>query len=80
MTRETYLDTSDDINWLLDVHCKSLPSLLASELRRLPRFAILIGNEDCPDAVDIYETANPQKGEKPILCMRQDADGVLVEV
>ena len=80
MARETYLDTSDDIAWLLDVHCKSLPSLLASELRRFPRAAILIGNEDCPEAVDFYETASPQNGEKPILCMRQDVDGVLVEV
>jgi hypothetical protein len=80
MTRETYLDIGTDLAWVLDVHCKALPAAKVIELRRYPHAVVLTDNEDCPDSIDIYETASPLCGDAPIVRLTQDASGELTVV
>ena len=77
MTRETFLDTGDDLAWALDVHCRALSDNERAELRRYPRALILYGNEDCPEQIDIFSTSCPMNGEEPIISLMADRAGAL---
>ena len=46
MARETFLSTNEDRKWLREVHKIDI---------KKPQVAILIGNEDCPDGVKVYD-------------------------
>lgn len=59
MARQSFLDTPDDIEWLRDVHIPNLPANIRS--------AIVYGNEDAPDRVEVYERAEPVVSDVPIV-------------
>lgn len=48
----TFLNSPEDMKWLKDVH---LPSLDPSRHKS----AILHGNEDCPERIDVYVSPDP---------------------
>ena len=56
--REMLLNTKEDLDWLQDVHFKD---------RVLPDFAsaVLIGNEDCPEAIKLYKDKEPLITDRP---------------
>lgn len=52
--KTTFLHYSDDMEWLAD-------KLLATGAKFAGmRSVILYGNEDCPEAVDLYRQENPR--------------------
>jgi hypothetical protein len=53
------LETPDDIAWLRDVHIPHLPSRV--------KFAEGTGNEDAPELIECWYSANPRFDEKPDL-------------
>lgn len=54
------LDTADDIRWLKDTHLKGI---------KVPTFksAVLHGNEDAPERIDLYNKRDPLHTDRPIL-------------
>ena len=67
--RTTILDTAEDIEWLRSTHCPTLP-LEA-------KFAVLHGNEDSPDLIEWFDSAEPLHTDKPFridLEMKRQAD------
>ena len=67
MARETFISGAEDMQWLRDVHLKRL----------LPRFksAIIVGNEDCPDEIKVYASADPRYDAVPIRFVRDGECG-----
>lgn len=56
--RTQFLSEPDDIQWLRDVHLpKDVPPF---------KSAIIVGNEDCPERIELYADANPHFQDKPI--------------
>lgn len=55
----SFLSTREDMDWLRDVHIPDLP--------RSARSAFLRGNEDAPDRVEVYATANPRLDDEVIV-------------
>lgn len=55
----TYLQTNDDIQWLFDTALKTInrPSWVC--------FAILHGNEDSPERVELFDSPSPNHDDKP---------------
>jgi hypothetical protein len=53
------INSADDMQWLKDVHIPSLPDDARS--------AIIIGNEDAPDSVEVYDSVNPHIKDRPIM-------------
>lgn len=56
---ETLLHTSEDFQWLADTHLKAFASMFTgvntSGRPHLPFvLAIVHGNEDCPDTIDLF--------------------------
>ena len=56
MPRQIFLNTSDDIDWLKSVHLKGID--LPVQYQEF-KSAVLYGNEDCPESVDLYVSADP---------------------
>jgi hypothetical protein len=54
-----------DFHWLWDVH--NVPGGY--------HFAILHGNEDSPQSIELWRSAEPKFGESPDLVMAPDANG-----
>lgn len=67
MTRQTFMNDAEDIQWLLDVHLSG---------RRVPEFksAVVVGNEDCPDLIEIYADYNPHYLADPVLTFDPERD------
>lgn len=42
---QTFLETSEDMKWLSDVHVRAAKKY---------KFAVLTGNEDCPEKIELY--------------------------
>lgn len=57
---QTFLDTEDDMEWLFDTH---LPNL---SLSWKPRSAIIHGNEDCPERIDLFPRVMPKMIDVPL--------------
>ena len=49
---EQFINTSDDMKWLKDVHIPDLPDNAQS--------AVIVGNEDCPESIKIYTSQEPR--------------------
>ncbi len=60
--RETLINTLDDMQWLRDVHLRRLPSKYKS--------AVILGNEDCPDEIQVYARRDPKITDKPLVYIR----------
>lgn len=61
--RQTILNTPEDVQWLEDTH-------LSSRYYDGPRLAfasaVVCGNEDCPERIDLYVTAEPLVSDVPL--------------
>ena len=53
------INTAVDMEWLRDVHLKGLGSEYQS--------AIINGNEDCPDTIEVYLNRAPLYTDEPIV-------------
>jgi hypothetical protein len=54
--RVAFIETADDIQWMKDTCLKGVT--LPTNYKDF-KFAILEGNEDCPDAVSLYLSDSP---------------------
>ena len=70
MARETLINSSDDMKWLRDVHLPRLPSKY--------RAAVIVGNEDYPDRIEVYERRDPLVTDAPVVFVA-DEEGVFRE-
>ena len=76
--KELYLDDPDSREWLLSTHAKSALSDEEKALvRRCTSAFILYGNEDSPEAVQIFQTSSPMYGEWPMFQLLRDSEGNL---
>ena len=71
MARQNIINTADDMRWLRDVHLPKLPAKYKS--------AIIVGNEDYPDRIEVYERRDPLYTDKPVI-FKADEDGVFKEM
>ena len=55
----TFLNSAEDMQWLKDVHVRILPDNARS--------AIIFGNEDAPDSIEVYDSAQPLVTDTPIM-------------
>jgi hypothetical protein len=58
-TRQTFLSGDEDMTWLRDVHCPTLPAEYHS--------AILYGNEDSPERIEAYLSPDPLVTDVPFI-------------
>jgi hypothetical protein len=58
---EQFINTADDMDWLFEVH---VGNNLAISWK--PRSAVLFGNEDCPERIDLYPRKNPLVTDTPL--------------
>lgn len=49
--RQTFLESNEDLKWLFDVHAKGL----SPQEKQRTKVAILFGNEDAPERIELYE-------------------------
>ena len=70
MARQTAINTADDMRWLREVHLPRLPAKYKS--------AIIVGNEDFPDRIEVYERRDPRVTDVPIV-FKAAEDGVFKE-
>lgn len=63
--RRPFIDDTDGVAWVRDVHVPTLPAGTRS--------VVLWGNEDCPDRVDAYRTVAPTVNERPAVFLSDDA-------
>lgn len=70
-TREIFMDTVAEIQWLLETHLKHVvpPPAFAS--------FTLAGYESAPERIDLYASRRPLHNEHPF-AVYQNEDGVLV--
>jgi hypothetical protein len=68
------LKTRDDLQWLKEAHLKDLIS--DGQYERV-HSAVISGNEDCPEAVELYCSKNPMMNEKPEFTFERNSEGDL---
>lgn len=51
--KTTFINTPDDMDWLRDTHLPKLPK------HYVKGSAVIHGNEDCPDRIDVYTNQDP---------------------
>ena len=56
-----FLNSPEDMQWLKDVHVHNMPDNARS--------ALIIGNEDAPDSIAVYDSTEPLVTDTPILCV-----------
>ncbi len=59
--KQTFLSAPVDMKWLFDTHLKS-----KQELRKEYKSAMIYGNEDCPERVELYKKKNPLVTDTPL--------------
>jgi len=61
-TAQQFMDTPEDCQWLQETHLRYYNDIV-------PEFKsfILIGNEDYPDGIALYESRSPLVDDKPLL-------------
>jgi hypothetical protein len=62
--RKSFLNSADDMKWLRDVHLRGLNQKFKS--------AVVTGNEDCPERVEVFERRDPHVGDKAVVYVRTD--------
>lgn len=68
--KETFINSSEDMAWLRDVHLPGLSSSYKS--------AVIFGNEDYPDQIEVYEKRDPEYGDTPVTYQPDDTKSNLV--
>ena len=56
----TLINSPDDMQWLADAHLTDL------NISWKPRSAIINGNEDCPDTIELYPRKDPLYTDLPL--------------
>lgn len=66
-----FLNTKDDLYWLFNTHLSGI------HFQTVKSF-IMVGNEDCPDLIELYSDENPLFGQEPTFTIdfRQDKEKV----
>ena len=68
--KETFINSDEDMAWLRDVH---LPNLSHSY-----KSAVIFGNEDYPDQIEVYEKRDPEVSDRPVTYQPDDTKRDLV--
>ena len=58
MAKQTFINTKRDMRWLRHTHCPGHKA----------KSAIIHGNEDYPEKVELFSKRNPKISDKPIVC------------
>jgi hypothetical protein len=72
----TFINKPEDMSWLFSTHLKALPPLAGKSLA-LCRSAIITGNEDCPDEIELHWAHNPLVYEMAAAHFVRGEDGEL---
>ena len=56
----TFINSPDDMRWLADVHLADL------NISWKPRSAVIDGNEDCPESIELYPRKDPLYTDLPL--------------
>ena len=70
MARQAVINTAEDMRWLREVHLPRLPAKYKS--------AIIVGNEDFPDRIEVYARRDPLVTDVPVI-FEADDEGVFQE-
>jgi len=70
--KSTFINSVDDMSWLFDTHLKE-----NKEFYPEYNSAILYGNEDCPEKIELYKKKNPLVGDFFVLFSLMDDKYVL---
>lgn len=76
--QQVFLHHIDDMQWLRDVHLRALPPSAGKSLLEC-RSAVVVGNEDCPDKIELYWSRSPLAYEMPAAVLVRGEDGELTE-
>lgn len=68
--KETFINSDEDMTWLRDVHLPNLPHSYKS--------AVIFGNEDYPDQIEVYEKRDPEVSDRPVTYQPDDTKRDLV--
>lgn len=71
---QTLLNTSEDMSWLWETHCKAYASHKASFLS-----AVLHGNEDSPNKVELYRKQSPLVSDVPLVLVADSESNLVPE-
>jgi hypothetical protein len=63
---------SDDMPWLFSTHLKAYPQY------RYAKSAVLTGNEDSPNKIELYDKLDPLVTDKPLASFNLSDDGAYV--
>lgn len=83
--KQTYLDTPDDIAWLMttalrpdnvDDEAHGLMLALGVEEGFTPQAAVIFGNEDAPDEIHLYSQERPTISDEYVRFTRRLCTGV----
>lgn len=69
--RHIFCNDPDDVNWLKEVHLAHLAGV--PEFRSFE----IVGNEDAPDNVTLYEQMHPTVFDTPVRSLKPDRKGNL---
>jgi hypothetical protein len=61
--RSTLISGDEDMGWLRDVHLPGLSKKFHS--------ALIFGNEDSPDRIQVYHLENPNVYDQPVIYVRK---------
>ena len=68
---QTFINATEDMRWLLQTHLKehaNAPAVWKA------KSAMLHGNEDCPQKIELYAKAEPRYDSKPSAAFVLDAE------
>jgi hypothetical protein len=65
MRQAKFLNKSEDLNWLFITHLKDFKHIF-----EVTKSFILIGNANCPELIELYDTKEIYLGQKPILTVK----------
>ncbi len=68
--RHTFIHGSADMQWLFSTHAKFVPLPYQSRIRS----AVIYGNEDCPERIDLHWAEFPLANSMPAFTLVQDPD------
>lgn len=74
----TFMNDASDIQWLFSTHLKNIAPTIGKPLTEC-RSAVVYGNEDCPEAVELHWDKFPLANAMPAARFVQDDNGNLSE-
>lgn len=73
---DTFINTPADMAWLFSTHLRAMPPCPGKALTEC-RSAIVTGNEDCPDEIELHWAYNPLAYDMPAAHFVRNNDGEL---